>query len=46
MIYEQIRRRKRFIKNTSDAIFISVVVGTGAIILFHIVMFIVDRWPK
>ena len=46
MIYEQIRRRKRFIKNTSDAIFISVVIGTGAIILFHIVMFIVDRWPK
>jgi len=46
MIYEQIRRRKRFIKNTSDAIFISVVVGMGSIIMFHIVKFMVDRWPE
>jgi hypothetical protein len=46
MIYEQIRRRKKFIKNASDAGLIAVVVATGALILFHIVMFIVDRWPK
>ena len=46
MVYEQIRRRKRFIKNTSDAIFISVVVGMGSIIMFHIVKFMVDRWPE
>lgn len=46
MVYEQIRRRKKFIKNTSDAIFISVVVGLGCIIMFHIVKFMVDRWPK
>ena len=46
MIYEQIRRRKKFIKNTSDAALIAVVVGLGCIIMFHIVMFIVDRWPK
>ena len=46
MIYEQIRRRKRFIRNTSDAIFISVVVGMGSIIMFHIVKFMVDRWPE
>jgi len=46
MIYEQIRRRKKFIKNASDAGLIAVVVATGALILFHIVMFIVARWPK
>jgi len=46
MIYEQIRRRKKFIKNTSDAALIAVVVGLGCIIMFHIIMFIVDRWPK
>jgi hypothetical protein len=46
MVYEQIRRRKKFIKNTSDAIFISVVVGMGSIIMFHIVKFMVDRWPE
>lgn len=46
MVYEQIRRRKKFIKNTSDAALVAVVVGLGAVILFHIVMFIVDRWPK
>lgn len=46
MVYEQIRRRKRFIRNTSDAIFICVVVATGGLILFHIVKFMVDRWPS
>jgi hypothetical protein len=46
MIYDQIRRRKKFIKNTSDAIFIGVIIGTGAIILFHIIDFMVERWPK
>ena len=46
MIYEQLRRRKRFIKNASDAGLIAVVVGTGGIILFHIIDFIVVRWPK
>ncbi len=46
MIYEQIRRRKAFIRNTSDAIFISVVVATGGLILFHIVKFMIDRWPE
>jgi hypothetical protein len=46
MIYDQIRRRKKFIKNTSDAIFISVVIGTGGIILFHIIDFMVARWPE
>jgi hypothetical protein len=46
MIYEQIRRRKKFIKTTSDAALVAVVVGIGCIIMFHIIMFIVDRWPK
>ena len=46
MIYEQIRRRKKFIKTTSDAALIAVVVGLGCVIMFHIVMFVVDRWPK
>ena len=46
MIYEQLRRRKRFIKNASDAGLIAVVVGTGGIILFHIIDFMVVRWPK
>ena len=46
MVYEQMRRRKKFIKNTSDAIFIAVVIGTGGIILFHIIKFMVDRWPE
>jgi hypothetical protein len=43
MVYEQIRRRKKLVRNTADAIFIGVVLGTGGIILFHIVMFVVDR---
>ncbi len=46
MVYEQIRRRKQFIKTTSDAALIAVVVGLGCIIMFHIVMFMIDRWPK
>ena len=46
MVYEQIRRRKKFIKTTSDAALVAVVVGIGCIIMFHIIMFIVDRWPK
>ena len=46
MVYEQMRRRKKFIKNSSDAIFIAVVIGTGGIILFHIIKFMVDRWPE
>lgn len=46
MIYEQIRRRKRFIRNTSDAIFVAVVIGIGGIILYHIIDFMVVRWPK
>lgn len=46
MVYEQIRRRKKFIRNTSDAIFISVVIGIGGIILYHIIDFMVVRWPK
>lgn len=46
MIYEQLRRRKRFVKNASDAGLIAVVVGTGGIILFHIIDFMVVRWPK
>jgi hypothetical protein len=46
MIYEQLRRRKRFIKNASDAGLIAVVIGTGGIILFHIIDFMVERWPK
>ena len=43
MVYEQIRRRKKLVRNVSDAIFIAVAIGTGGIILFHIVMFVVDR---
>jgi hypothetical protein len=43
MVYEQIRRRKKLVRNTADAIFIGVALGTGGIILFHIVMFVVDR---
>ena len=46
MIYEQLRRRKKFIKNSSDAALIAVVIGTGGIILFHIIIYIVDHWPK
>ena len=46
MIYEQIRRRKKLIKNASDAGLIAVVVGLGGIILTHIVIFIVERWPE
>ena len=46
MVYEQIRRRKKFIKTTSDAALVAVVAGIGCIIMFHIIMFIVDRWPK
>ena len=46
MIYEQLRRRKKLIRNASDAGLILVVVGLGAIILFHIISFIVDRWPR
>jgi len=46
MVYEQIRRRKRFIRNASDAGLIAVVVGTGGIILYHIIDFMVERWPK
>ena len=43
MVYEQIRRRKKLIRNVSDAIFIAVAIGTGGIIVFHTVMFVVDR---
>ena len=46
MIYEQLRRRKKLIRNASDAGVILVTIGLGGIILFHIIMFIVDRWPK
>ena len=46
MIYEQIRRRKKLIRNASDAGLIAVVVGTGGIILFHIIDFMIVRWPK
>ena len=46
MIYDQIRRRKKFIKNASDAGLIAVVVGLGGIILTHIIIFIVERWPE
>jgi hypothetical protein len=46
MIYEQLRRRKKLIRNASDAGLIAVVVATGGLIMFHITMFIVDRWPR
>jgi hypothetical protein len=46
MIYEQLRRRKKLIRNASDAGLIAVVVATGGLIMFHIIMFIVDRWPR
>lgn len=46
MIYDQMRRRKKFIKNASDAGLIAVVVGLGGIILTHIIIFIVERWPE
>ena len=46
MVYEQMRRRKKFIKNASDAGLIAVVVGLGGIILTHIIIFIVERWPE
>lgn len=46
MLYEQIRRRKKLIRNASDAGLIAVVVGTGGIILYHIIDFMVVRWPK
>ena len=46
MVYEQIRRRKKLIRNASDAGLIAVVVGTGGIILYHIIDFMVVRWPK
>jgi len=46
MIYEQLRRRQKLIRNASDAGLIAVVVATGGLIMFHIIMFIVDRWPR
>ena len=46
MIYEQLRRRKKLIRNASDAGLIAVVVATGGLIMFHIIMFIVNRWPR
>lgn len=46
LVYEQLRRRKRFVKNIADAALIATVVGLGGIILTHIIIYIVDHWPK
>lgn len=43
MIYAQMRRRKKLIRNTTDAIFISVVLAMGGIILYHIIAFVMDQ---
>lgn len=46
MVYEQMRRRKKFLKTLQDSAFLLTVVGLGAIILTHIVIFMVERWPE
>ena len=46
MIYDQMRRRKKLIRNASDAGLILVTIGLGGIILFHLVSYIVSSWPK
>jgi hypothetical protein len=46
MIYDQMRRRKKLIRNASDAGLILVTIGLGGIILFHLVSYIISSWPK
>lgn len=43
MVYEQIRRRKKLIRTSADAIFIAVVLALGALIMFHIISFVVEQ---
>ena len=46
MINDQMRRRKKLIRNASDAGLILVTIGLGGIILFHLVSYIISSWPK
>ena len=43
MVYDQIRRRKKLIRTSADAIFIAVVLGIAGIILWHIIAFIIEK---
>lgn len=43
MIYEHARRKQRFIDLTTEWALIAMVLFLGGLILFHIIMFIVDR---
>lgn len=43
MIYEHARRKQRFIDLTTEWALIAIVLFLGGLILFHIIMFIVDR---
>lgn len=43
MVYAQIRRRKKLIRNTTDAIFIGVVLAMGGIIMYHMIAFMIEK---
>jgi len=43
MVYAQIRRRKKLIRNTTDAIFIGVVLAMGGIIIYHMIAFMIEK---
>jgi len=43
MVYEHARRKQRFIDLTTEWALIAMVLFLGGLILFHIIMFIVDR---
>jgi hypothetical protein len=40
------RERERLAKRNKEMALIAVVVGTGGIILFHLVNYIIDAWPS
>jgi hypothetical protein len=40
------RERERLAKQKKERALIAVVVGTGGVILFHIVNYIIDAWPS
>lgn len=46
MVYEHIRRRKKFVRISTEWALGLTVTGLGVIILTHIVIFIVEHWPK
>jgi hypothetical protein len=43
MIYEQVRRRKKLIRISSDTALILVILFTGGLILYHMINFIIEQ---